>query len=304
MTGPIGYLGPAGTFAHQALQSTGATHGRPFPSVITALDAVRDGTVEASLVPIENSVEGGVSSTLDELTHSETPLMITSEVTLPVQFSLVARAPMDLLDVRSVATHPHASAQCRRWLTENLPNAKVYDAASTAAAAAEVASSDRYDAAICASVAGDMHDLVHLADGIADNRDATTRFVVVSPLGTPPEPTGYDKTTVVAFIHTDRPGALLHTLQQFAARGVNLTRLESRPTRTTLGTYCFSMDFEGHIAQARVAETLMGLKRTCRDVVFLGSYPTAQRVAPQVDAGFSEEDFGAARTWLNGLLGS
>lgn len=303
MSGPIGYLGPAGTFCHQALQSMGVTHGRPCGSVVAALDAVRSGEVEAALVPIENSVEGGVSATLDDLTHSEVPMMITAEVTLPVQFSLVARAPMALDEVRSVATHPHASAQCRRWLADHVPGASIHDASSTAGAAAEVAASDRFDAAICASVAGDMHHLVHLADGIADNREASTRFVLVSRRGTPRPATGYDKTTLVAFIHADQPGALLHVLQQCAARGVNLTRLESRPTRTTLGRYCFSMDLEGHVTDQRVAETVMGLKRICKDVVFLGSYPMAHPVEPMVDRGFAEADFASAKSWWEQITG-
>lgn len=304
MSGPVGYLGPAGTFCHQALQSMGVEHGRPFASVIAALDAVRTGQVASVLVPIENSVEGGVSATIDNLTHSEVPLMITGEVTLPVQFSLVARRPMELAEVRTVATHPHASAQCRRWLADHVPGATISDTSSTAAAAAEVAASDRFDAAICAAVAGDMHHLVRLADQIADNREASTRFVLVSRLGPAPEPTGHDKTTLVVFIHADRPGALMQMLQQFDARGVNLTRLESRPTRETLGRYCFSIDCEGHIADDRVAEALMGLRRTAKDVVFLGSYASAGGVEPDVLPGFTAPDFRAARAWLAGLRAS
>lgn len=301
MTGPIGYLGPAGTFCHQALNTLGPAHERPFASVIAALDAVRAGTVEQALVPFENSVEGGVSATLDNLTHSEVPLMITREVTLPVQFALVARQELPLAEVRRVLTHPHAAAQCRRWVAEHLPNATVHDGASTAGAAQEVAELDRFDAAICAGIAGDRYGLTRLADGIADNREATTRFVLVSRLGTPPAATGADRTTLVVFMHADRAGELLHILQQFAARGVNLTRLESRPTRTSLGSYCFSIDCEGHVTDARVAETLMGLKRTCKDVVFLGSYPAADGRAPHVGDAFTEPAFEAAATWLESI---
>jgi len=300
-----GYFGPAGTFTHQALLRLPAQRGEAvaYATVGQALQAVRDGEVSAVLVPIENSVEGGVSATLDNLTYGE-PLVITREVLLPVQFTLFGRVGTRLADVRNVLTHPHAAAQCRAWLARHLPAAVVTEGGSTAAAAAEVADpQSRFDAAICAQVAGEMYRLSPLAEGIADNADAVTRFVLVSRPGPVGPPTGADKTTMVLFMREDHPGALLEILEQFASRGVNLSRIESRPTKRTLGDYCFSVDAEGHLDDARVAEALMGLHRVCADVVFLGSYPRASGEAPRIRTGTANEDYAAAAAWLRRIRG-
>lgn len=298
-----GYFGPEGTFTHQALLTLPALRNDPtaFPTVAGALDAVRAGEVTAALVPIENSVEGGVTATLDHLTYGE-PLVITREVLLPVQFTLFVRPGTALTDVRQVLTHPHAAAQCRNWLATNLSQALVTEGGSTAAAAAEVANPDsRFDAAVCATIAGELHRLVPAATGIADNPDAVTRFVLVSRPGPVGPPTGADKTTMVLFMYEDHPGALLEILEQFASRGVNLCRIESRPTKRTLGDYCFSVDAEGHLDDARLAEAMMGLHRICADVVFLGCYPRADRVEPVVARGTSNRDYAEAAAWLNRL---
>ena len=300
-----GYFGPVGTFTHQALFTLPALPDEPAPyaTVGLALQAVRDGDVAAALVPIENSVEGGVSATLDNLTYGE-PLRIIREVLLPVQFTLFARNGTQIQDVRRVLTHPHAAAQCRDWLASNLPQAMITEGGSTAAAAAEVADPDsRFDAAICAQVAGELHGLTSLATGIADNPDAVTRFVLVSrPVPVGPA-TGADKTTMVLFMRDDHPGALLEILEQFASRGVNLCRIESRPTKKSLGDYCFSVDAEGHVDDARMAEAMMGLHRVCRDVVFLGSYPRADLTESIIRRGTSNEEYAAAETWLQKLRG-
>jgi prephenate dehydratase len=300
-----GYFGPVGTFTHQALLTLPALPDEPasYATVGLALQAVRDGDVAAALVPIENSVEGGVSATLDNLTYGE-PLRITREVLLPVQFTLFARNGTQIQDVRRVLTHPHAAAQCRDWLANNLPQAVITEGGSTAAAAAEVADPDsRFDAAICAQVAGELHGLTSLATGIADNPDAVTRFVLVSrPVPVGPA-TGADKTTMVLFMRDDHPGALLEILEQFASRGVNLCRIESRPTKKSLGDYCFSVDAEGHVDDARMAEAMMGLHRVCRDVVFLGSYPRADLTESIIRRGTSNEEYAAAETWLQKLRG-
>ena len=302
---PYGYFGPPGTFSHQALLTLPELGPEPIPyaTVGQALQAVRSGEITAALVPIENSVEGGVSATLDNLTYGD-PLVITREVVLPVEFSLYGRPGTSLDDVRHILTHPHAAAQCRDWLALNLPQALVTEGGSTAAAAAEVADpQSRFDAAICAPVAGELHGLSLLADGIADNPDAVTRFVVVSKPGHVGPATGADKTTMVLFMRENHPGALLEILEQFASRGVNLCRIESRPTKKILGDYCFSVDAEGHIDDARLAEAMMGLHRICGDVVFLGSYPRADRVEPIIQAGTSNADYAAAATWLKRLKG-
>lgn len=301
-----GYFGPVGTFTHQALLTLDpAAPGDPVPyaTVGQALQAVRDGEVAAALVPIESSVEGGVAATLDNLAYGD-PLMITREVLLPVQFGLYARPGTRIGDVRLVTTHPHAEAQCRRWLAEHLPDVEVVLGGSTAAAAAEVArEGSRFDAAICALVAGELYGLEALASGIADNPEAITRFVLVARPGAVGEPTGADKTTLVLFMRENHPGALLEILEQFASRGVDLCRIESRPTRRTLGDYCFSIDAEGHVVDARLAEAMMGLYRTCAEVAFLGSYPRADRAVPDVRPGTANADYAAASSWLERLRG-
>ena len=307
----FGYFGPAGTFTHQALLTLA---GEPrfehqlddpvaYPTVATALDAVRAGQVDAAMVPIENSVEGGVSATLDNLGDPDAaPLQIIAEVLVNVTFDLAARAGTSLLDVQQIITHPHAAAQTRDWVAEQLPQAVVNEQGSTAGAAQTVSRPDSaFDAAICAPVATRLYGLTALAHDIADNDAAVTRFVLVAKRGQSPAFTGHDKTTIVAYMHTDRAGALLEILDQLAVRGVNLCRIESRPTKTTLGSYCFSIDAEGHINEARMAEALQGLHRVCQQVVFLGSYPRADGVAPQVPAGAGDQDYAQAAIWLGGL---
>ena len=300
----LGYFGPEGTFTHQALLSLGIdSPARPYPTVVAAIDAARHGEVESSLVPIENSVEGGVSATLDALAAGEV-LTIEREVLLAVQFGLYVRPGTALSDVRSVITHPHAYAQTRGWVAEHLPLAQVTEGGSTAGAAQEVSRPDsRFDAAICAPVAGDMYGLTAAASGIADNDAAITRFVLVGRAGSLPPRSGADKTTLVAYMRRDHPGALLEILEQFAGRGVNLSRIESRPTKHRLGDYCFSIDAEGHVLDARMGEALMGLHRICQDVVFLGSYPRADRVEPKVPHGGRDADYERAAAWLAGLRG-
>jgi prephenate dehydratase len=225
-------------------------------------------------------------------------------VLLPVQFTLFGRPGSRLDQIRNVLTHPHAAAQCRDWLAINLPQALVTESGSTAGAAEEVANPDsRFDAAICAKIAGEKFGLEPLADQIADNPDAVTRFVLVTKPGQVGSPTGADKTTMVLFMREDHPGALLEILEQFASRGVNLCRIESRPTKRTLGDYCFSIDAEGHISDARLAEAMMGLHRICADVVFLGSYPRADGTEPHIQPGTSNADYSAAADWLNRLQG-
>lgn len=254
------------------------------------------------MVPLENSVEGSVNATLDELIRGE-PLMISREVLIPVEFALLARSGTNLADVANIVTHPVAEAQCRSWVGKHLPDAQMFRTASTAAAAAMVANSQDgpdgpYNAAIAAQVAADHYRLATLATGIGDDPDAVTRFVLVTKPGSPPPQAGATKTSLVAFIRDDHPGALLEILEQFATRGVNLTRIESRPTGNGLGKYCFAVDCEGHVADARVGEALMGLRRVCADVRFLGSYPRADGVGPTVGHGTTNDDFADANAWL------
>lgn len=295
------YLGPEGTFTEQAARSLPAADRAelmPCTTVTLALDAVREGEAAGAVVPIENSVEGSVPVTLDELATGD-PLMITREMTVPIQFSLVARPGTTADDVRRVATHPHAAAQTRRWVATHLPGVEVVHVSSTAAAAAGLADGAAdWDAAISAPLSAAHYRLAELATHIADTADAQTRFVLVTRPGAPAPATGADKTSLVVFIRDDHPGALLEILEEFSLRGVNLSRIESRPTGQGLGRYCFSIDCEGHIGEARVGEVLTGLHRTCDDVRFLGSYERADRERTSVRAGTADADFGEASRWL------
>ncbi len=313
-----GYLGPAGTFTEMALRSRPEAKGAqtvPFASVDLALTAVRSGEVDAAMVPIENSVEGGVSGTLDALARSE-GLVITAEALVPITFVLAAPEGTTLQDVCRVGTHPHAWAQVRGWVGRHLPDADYVTTGSTAAAAAGLSGSEAspavgevpaageraaYDAAVCAPVAAADHGLAVLADGIEDRAGAVTRFVLVARAGQVPEPTGADKTTVVLFQREDHPGGLLSFLEQFATRGINLSRIESRPTGERLGDYSFSIDCEGHVADERVGEALMGLRRVCAQVRFLGSYARADLAPATVQPDTTDDAFVEAREWLGTL---
>ena len=293
------YLGPEGTFAEAALSRviTSPEGPRdPRPSVAAALAAVRSGDADAALVPFENSVEGSVPATMDGLADGD-PLVITREVFLEVAFVLAARPGTALSGVRSLASHPHALAQTGRRLAELLPGVTPMPATSTAAAAAAVAAGE-VDAAVCAAIAASRYGLETLVDDVADHAGAVTRFVLVSRPGPLPEPTGNDKTSLVAVVG-DRTGALLELLSEFAVRGINLTRIESRPTRQRLGVYSFSLDCEGHVAEPRVGEALAALHRLCEDVRFLGSYPRADgRENRPVPAQSADAAFAEAEDWL------
>ena len=297
-----GYLGPAGTFTEAALRSVPAADRAdlvPYGSVAAALEAVRAGEVDGSMVPLENSVEGSVASTLDELANGD-PLQVTREVLLRVSFSLLGRPGTRREDVRVVATHPHAQAQCRRWLREVLPDAEVLLTPSTADAARAV-SEGRYDAAVAAPIAAEHYRLQVLASDVQDHAGAVTRFLLVSRPGPPPQPTGADRTTLFAFIEDDHAGALLALLTEFAVRGINLTRIESRPSGAGLGQYFFSIDCDGHLAEARVGEALAALHRSCASVRVLGSYPRADGVPASVPAETTDGAFRAANAWLSRL---
>lgn len=298
----LAFLGPEGTFAHAALRSLPMAEGAtllPTANVTLAIDAVRVGTADGALVPLENSVEGAVPATLDELANGE-PLVIVEETYLSVSFELMARPGTALADVRTVATHPHAEAQVRRWLLTNLPAAHVALVGSTAGAAQAVAARE-YDAAVGAAVAGELYGLAVLAHDIADNAAAVTRFVLLTRPARPGAPTGNDRTTLVAYLREDHSGALLEILTEFSARAVNLTRIESRPTKRGIGQYCFSIDCEGHISDQRVGDAAAALHRVCADVRFLGSYPRRDGRQGAVPLGRTDADFVGSREWLQRL---
>ncbi|MBB2908778.1 prephenate dehydratase [Streptosporangium becharense] len=295
----LAYLGPEGTFTEEALRVLAPDAERlPSSNVTAALEAVRRGDADGAVVPLENSLEGAITTTLDELAWGE-PLIVTAELLLPVDFSLLARPGTEVGHIKRVFTHPAAITQCRNFIARELPDAVVVAAPSTAAAAQEVSlPGSPYDAAIAARIAGEHYGLVELATGIGDRADTVTRFVRVSPPGPLPAPTGADRTSLVVFLTDDHPGALLEMLTEFSVRGVNLTRIESRPTGDGIGRYFFHFDLEGHVADARVGEAISGLHRICADVRFLGSYPRADGLAPQAKRGTTDVDFAEAAGWL------
>ncbi|MEB3033612.1 prephenate dehydratase [[Mycobacterium] nativiensis] len=277
----ISYLGPAGTFTEAALlaltsagQVPGADH-RPVPAESTpaALDAVRTGAADYACVPIENSIEGGVTPTLDGLAAGS-PLQVFAETTLEVAFSIVVAPGRAEADIRTVAAHPVAGAQVRRWLAEHLPGAHTVPANSNAAAAQQV-SDGLADAGVSTALAAEQRGLATLAAGVIDEPNARTRFVLVGAPAPPPARTGADRTSVVLRLQ-NAPGVLAAALGEFGSRGIDLTRIESRPTRTQLGTYLFFLDCVGHIDDRAVGETLQALRQGCADVRYLGSWPVGQ----------------------------
>ena len=270
------YLGPAGTFTEAALLKITNQGDQliAYANVTAALNAVRNGECEKALVPIENSIEGVVARTLDELAIGE-PLVLTAETTLPVSFALMTLPNTDAKQIKAIATHPHAESQCRSYIAKNYPNAQIIETASTAAAAKGLIKGD-YDAAIAASIAAKNYQLKIIDENIGDNTGAVTRFVLVEKPGKTPTPSGRDRTSLAVFIAIDHAGALLEILNEFAKHQVNLTFIQSRPTGVELGHYHFIIDAEGHIQDAPVSAALAGLKEICEDIRFLGSYPQAK----------------------------
>jgi prephenate dehydratase len=299
------YLGPEGTFTEAALTTIpAAARGlrTPARSVPEAIEAVRAGDADAALVPLENSVGGAVPVTLDELVIGS-PLMITREVVIPVEFVLAARELTPLARIRSIAAHPQASAQCRNWLRANVPDAVVVDMLSNATAAISAAAGE-HDAALCAPIGVPRNKLTVLAEKVADNAEAVTRFALLTRPGPPAQPTGDDVTSLALSIRHDQVGALVAVLTELAVRGINLSRIESRPTGEQLGTYFFFLDCAGHVAEPRLGEALQGLRRICAEVRFLGSYPRhrLEREQPVPSPpGLSDEDFADSAVWLNRL---
>jgi prephenate dehydratase len=266
------YLGPSGTFTEAALKQIATSEDQliPYANVTAALDAVRNADADKALVPIENSVEGVVARTLDELATGD-PLVIVAETTLPVSFALLVLPENVGKPILKIATHPHAEAQCRTYVAREIPGAEIIETPSTAAAAKGLASGN-WDAAIAAEINAEKLNLTVIARDIGDNQGAVTRFVVVQKPGLPSHPSGKDRTSLVAFIGRDHAGALLEILTEFAARNVNLSFIHSRPTGRGLGDYHFIIDVEGHIEDPNVHEAIEAVRGICEDIRFLGSY--------------------------------
>lgn len=298
------FLGPVGTFTELALaqvkEAKSAKH-LPVSTINEAIEAVVSGKAQRAIVPVENSIEGGVSATLDALANT-TDIRIYGEYLVPITFHLVAKPGTKLADVKVVSTHPTAYAQCRGWMQDNIAAHSYLPSTSTAAAAADLLSKDPLaDAAIAAKSITDHYKLTVLARNIGDNKNAQTRFIEIGLNAKPTKRSGKDKTSVIVELPEDRPGALLEMLEQFAARGVNLSRIESRPIGDQLGRYRFNIDVQGHIDDDAVAEALMGLHRFSPHVTFLGSYPRADKKKSEHEGNNSNKEFSSAESWLNKL---
>ena len=303
MKNSFAYLGPKGTFTEAAFLQMPLAQGAdliPAESVREALNLVRTGKVFGALVPIENSVEGSVATTLDELGHGDS-LEIIDEIAIPVEFALLAKPGVAISDIKRIATHPHAHAQCVDWLHKNTPGVHVLPAMSTAAAAQELSQGANYDAAICSVAAAKHYGLEILAQGIGDSDSAWTRFVLVSKPGHAQPATGNDKTSLSLFMHRNQPGALLNILTEFAVRGIDLSRLESRPTKQQLGDYFFSLDCVGHIDDQNLGDTLIELRKICADVKFLGSYPRHDNASANGEIADIAKSNVDAESWLKNL---
>ncbi|WP_197553057.1 prephenate dehydratase [Trueperella pecoris] len=300
------FLGPRGTFTQQALnQICPEEESTHIPALDSprAIKMVRAGQADFAVVPIENSVEGGINATLDTLAAGS-DLLIYGEVLVDIAFTLAVRPGTKLEDITHISTHQAAWTQCRNWLGVHLPDVVHLPATSTAAGAAGLAADGEpgYQATLVSALAAQQYGLEALREGVADNPDAVTRFVLIGKAGKLPPRTGSDKTTLMVQLPSDEAGALLNMLEQFKARGVNLSRIESRPIGDSLGRYAFSIDAEGHLMDERIQSVLIGLHRVCPKVTFLGSYPSAdgRRIHPR--PGTSDDDFLGARAWVDSLV--
>ncbi|WP_282852674.1 prephenate dehydratase [Gulosibacter sediminis] len=300
----ISYLGPAGTFTEMALRLAPEAEGKvwkPVANVLEALMEVQTGTSFAAMIAIENSIEGGVTASQDALATME-GLRIVGEYVVPVRFSLAVRSGVTLDDVHTVAAHPVAYGQCRRWLHRTLPG-HGHVAASSNVASAEVLLDrpDLIDAAVTPVNIRERFDLEVLADDIQDNAQARTRFALVTTRTDVPARTGHDKTSLIVELPEERPGGLMTMLEQFATRGINLSMITSRPIPEQPGRYRFVVDLDGHLHDARVADALLGLRRYSPSVKFLGSYPRAAASRVDEDPAASDANYAEAQRWFDTL---
>ncbi|MEI7887274.1 MAG: prephenate dehydratase [Actinomycetes bacterium] len=299
----IGFLGPAGTFSEQVIQrqpDLAQAELVAYPLMTDVLFAVAEGEIDQGVVPVENAIEGTVNAIVDTMAF-DVDVLIQREMLEPVSLNLLVQPGASITQVTRLISIPVASSQCRSWLRDHLPSVE-YVAANSNAQAAELAAeaSDPAVAALANLRAAELYGLEVAAAEIEDHPENSTRFVLVSRSGVP-APTGQDKTSIVVYQRADTPGSLLRILQEFAARSINLSLLLSRPTKTSLGEYCFMLDLEGHIADPIVADCLRSLRSHQANVKFLGSYPAAGTAAPAAREQ-SNSDLAEAETWLAAYL--
>lgn len=305
MTQRWAYLGPEGTFTEQAAQDLRdrvADAGTELVSAVTvsaALAALRSREVDAAVVPVENSVEGAVALTHDELAHGEA-VGIFAEAYVRVTFSLLARPGTDLAAIRTVGSHPHGHAQVRDWLATNLSHAQPVTTSSTAAAAAQVAAG-QLDAAASAPMAGVRYGLQTLATDIGLDSAAVTRFALLRRPGPPPPRTGNDRTSLILSVQ-NRPGALFEVLQEVAVRGINMVRLESRPARSRMGDYVFLLDVDGHLGDPAIGDMVQAVARRSGLLRWLGSYPRAAGQNVAVPDFATDDHYRRANLMVQNLL--
>ena len=298
----IAYLGPAGTFTEQALcgePDLAELELRPAGSIVEVLRAAERGEVDYGFAAIENMIEGSVNATLDTLAFEAEALLIQREVVMNISLNLLVHPGVQLADIQHVRSYPIAYAQCRRFLADQLGHAAIEATNSTADAARELAESGRTDtAAVAPARSAAVYGLDVLVADIEDHPENQTRFVLVGRDGITP-PSGHDKTSILIYQREDAPGSLVGILQEFAARSINLTRLESRPTRKGLGDYCFLVDCEGHISDEVVGDALRNIHMKQGNVKFLGSYPSAYGAAEVQEA--NRDGIAHADRWLEAL---
>lgn len=276
----VAYLGPAGTWSEEALRASapdGVTEV-PYGTVHETVMAVQEGEVERAVVPMENSLEGGVSATLDALAGDARDVRIVGEVVRPIRHCLVAARPLELDAIVRVISHPQATGQCARFLREHLPGAERVAAGSTADAVRTARDATEPVAALGSALAARLYDCTVLADDVADHPGNVTRFVWLAPGDAPAaDPGPRAKTSIVFWGSGDEtPGWLVAVLNELASRGVNLTRIESRPGRVRLGHYMFFADLEGAADREPVAGALAALRDRVETIRVLGSYPAAR----------------------------
>ena len=303
----ISYLGPAGTFTEAALKlspEAEGKHWKPVANVLEALQDLQSGVASAAMIAIENSVEGGVTASQDALATMP-GLRIVGEYIVPIRFSLATASDITLDRVHTIAAHPVAYGQCRLWLNRMLPG-HVHVPAASNVASVELTQDDEQsgriaDAAITTPFIGDYRPVSMLADDIQDNGNARTRFALVTMRTDLPARTGRDKTSLIVELPEERPGGLLLLLEQIAARGINLSMIASRPIPEQPGRYRFVLDLDGHLHDARVRDALLGIRRFCPAVTFLGSYPRAVSSRVDVDLAYSDDNYAQAEAWVAAL---